>query len=161
MITENPRFLRDKGSIDANNQLFPFITDKFAQIPHEWLDITLHEDEQARYRTIYLDPAFTINCEADYFGQPGVNHAMYNSSITLERYGFGRDVYERALAWAKEHVKNDDTPQYYEEFIRAYHNDPPLRLIHILVAKQFVSSQPFLLFGWISPNSPIYDLHAE
>jgi hypothetical protein len=161
MTAENPRLLPDKGSIDANNKLFPIITDKFAQIPHEWLDVTLHEGEQARYRTIYLDPAYTINCSADYFGQPGVDHAMYNSSITLEKYGFGRDVYDNAQARAKEHVRNDDTPRYYEEFIRAYHNDPDLRLIHILVAKQFVSSQPFLLFGWLSPNSPISKLHVE
>jgi hypothetical protein len=161
MSAENEHFLPDKGSMSTKDQLFPYITDKDTPIPHEWLNLTLYRDEQARYRTIYLDPAYTLDCEADYFGQPGVSLAAYNGSITLEKYGFGKDVYDRAKVLAREHVKNDNTPRYYEEFIRAYHSDPPLRLVHILVAKQFVSSQPFLRFGWLSPNSPIYNLHAE
>lgn len=154
--------LPDKGTISAKDRLLPYITDKNAPIPREWLNVTLYESEKARYRTLYLDPAYTINCEADYFGQPGVEKAMYDASITLETGGFGPDVYEIAVARAKELVGNDNTPRYYEELIRAYHGDPPLRLVHILTAVQFPSpSRPFLLIGWMSPNVKEYYFHAD
>jgi len=161
MSVENPYLAMDKGEAPEADQLFPYITDKNAQIPAEYFHVTLHRNERVRSHTVYLDPAFTVDYSDPHSDLPHVKYTMTEASITLIRkdaYGPGGD--QKASATALSIVGNNNSPEYFEEYIRAIHNDPKLRLVHILAAKEQLGAA-FLIFEWLSPDSPIYDLHAE
>ena len=142
---------------------FPYLSDKNALIPVELFDVAPFNFMEiiSRSHTMYLDPAFTLSTTEHYPRQPHVALAMYETPDNLGSiHGYGAYPHKLATEAAIKLVGNNRSPKFYEEYIRAIHNDPPLRLVHILAVREFNSLGSFVSLGWLSPNSPIYNLHA-
>jgi len=161
MNPEKIYYAMDEGENSKENRLFPYIIDKNAQIPQDWDKMTRYGNEHARHRTLYLDPVFKPVVTYPYPG-PHIHNTIYEAMMTLRlKNAYGETAHQNAEAEALKRVGNNDTPRYFEEYIRLIHNDPKLRLVHMLAAVEFVSSTPYLLMGWMSDNVPEYYLHAN
>jgi hypothetical protein len=147
MSPEDDHVANYKGKLSTASECSPFTTDKDALIPQEQFDVVLRGDRAERYHTIYLDPAYELEYIAPYAEEPRVRYAMYEASINLDKpWSFGRLCFEHAFEVAKKKTRNFNSPRYFEEFIKAYHNDQGLRLVHILSSRTNTHIS-YLLYG--------------
>ena len=157
MNPENVLSAMDGGVNKSADKEFPYLTDKYATIPPEYFDVELHGNDDIRSHTVYLDPAYEVEYGKPYDYGPRIRvNTMYEAETTIRApYGYGEFAHLQSSAAAKNKVGNDNSASYYEEYLREMHNDPGIRLVH-LVAIRSPGVGPSLLFGYVTPNVPEY-----
>ncbi|HHX99455.1 TPA: hypothetical protein GX533_02130 [Candidatus Dojkabacteria bacterium] len=131
-----------------NRQIVPIETDKYTPIPWNLLhprysDKHFDNGEQ----TVYLDPNHEL-CFLS--GSNVVNGAIYKYSDRLDQLDCKKS--RRSFQDASENFI-EGTPALYEDYLRRYHEDPALKLVHIIAGINRSNAYPYRIYGFILPKN--------